>query len=112
MKTAILLLLLMAPCGIIFGQTEILSNADVIAMSKAGLPPDIVIQKIRTSNTKFDTTTAGLIELKNASVADQIIALVIERQTVKPPNTQVDNTPAFSESGATPNATSGPPASA
>ena len=112
MKTAILLLLLMATCGIIFGQTEILSNADVIAMAKGGLPPDIVIQKIRNSNTKFDTTTAGLIELKNASVPDQIIALVIERQTVKPPNTQLDNTPAFSETGATPNATSGPPASA
>jgi hypothetical protein len=107
MKTLLLLLLILVPCQVSYAQTETLSNADVVAMSKAGLPPDIVIQKIRTSNTKFDVTIAGLIELKNASVADQIIALMIERQTVRPPNTQLDNTPAFSESGSTPNATSG-----
>ena len=104
MKTLLLLLLVLVPCQAFYAQTETLSNADVIAMSKAGLPPDIVIQKIRTSNTKFDVKIAGLIELKNAGVADQIIALMIERQTVKPPNTQLDNTPAFSESGSTPNA--------
>ncbi|HEV8591753.1 MAG TPA: hypothetical protein VGQ55_06600, partial [Pyrinomonadaceae bacterium] len=53
--------------------------------------------------TAFDISTNGLIELKKAGVDDGVISMMIERQQVFPPNKQVDNTPAYSESGSTPN---------
>lgn len=87
-----------------FAQTETLTNTDVIEMTNAGLSAEIIVKKLNTVNTKFDVSAAGLIELKKANVADDVIELMIDRQEIKPPNSQVDNTPAFSESGTTPNA--------
>jgi hypothetical protein len=43
---------------------------DVIRMSKAGVPDDIIISKI---DKKLDLTVDQLIELKNAGVSDRII---------------------------------------
>lgn len=87
-----------------FAQTETLTNTDVIEMTNAGLSAEIIVKKLNTVNTKFDVSAAGLIELKKANVADDVIELMIDRQEIKPPKWQMDNTPAFSESGTTPNA--------
>lgn len=59
-------------------QTEVLTNADVIAMSKAGLDSELIVTKIKTSETDFETTAKALIELKNGTVNDKVIALMIE----------------------------------
>lgn len=58
-------------------QTEFLTNADIIAMSKAGLSVEIIIGKIKTAETKFDTSVQALIELKSNSVDDQVINAVV-----------------------------------
>lgn len=92
----------------VFAQTETLTNAEIIEMSKAGLTAEIILKKIRTSNTQFDITAVGLIELKKANVDNNVIALMIERQVVLPPNTQADNTPAYSKSSFKPNAFASP----
>ncbi|MEO7674522.1 MAG: hypothetical protein ABIU09_10665 [Pyrinomonadaceae bacterium] len=86
-----------------FAQTETLTNADVVEMTKAGLSSAIVLRKIRTANTRFDVSASGLIELKKASVADNVIEKMIDRQEILPPNANTDKTPAYSESGSTPN---------
>jgi hypothetical protein len=107
-KPILVIIILFAAAATAFAQAETLTNNDIVEMTKAGLPAVIVAKKIRTSNTKFDITAAGLIELKKANVADEILTLMIERQEIVPPNQPPDNTPAYSESGSTPNASATP----
>lgn len=52
---------------------DVLTNDGVVKMVKAGLPESVIIQKIRTSERKFDTSTDALIKLKGAGVPDKII---------------------------------------
>ena len=47
-------------------------------MSKSGLPAMIIRSKIKNSKSKFDTTTESLIQLAEAGVAEEIIAMMIE----------------------------------
>jgi hypothetical protein len=56
---------------------EVLTNDSVIGMVKAGLAEGVVIQKIRTSQRKFDTSTDGLVKLKAAGVSDKIVEAMI-----------------------------------
>lgn len=64
-----------------------LSNDDVVRMVKAGLSAEIVIAKIRSSATNFDTSPEALQVLKSASMPDAII-LVMTRSSfdAKNPN--------------------------
>ena len=52
---------------------EVLTNDTVVKMVKAGLPEAVIIQKIRSSERKFDTSTDGLVRLKSAGVPDKVI---------------------------------------
>jgi hypothetical protein len=52
---------------------EVLTNDGVVKMVKAGLPETVIIQKIRTSERKFDTSTDALVRLKSAGVPDKVI---------------------------------------
>src|SRR2546427_3778111 len=56
---------------------EVLTNDSVVALKKAGLSDSIIISKIRSSQTKFDVSTKGLIGLKNAGLSDQVIEAVV-----------------------------------
>ncbi len=55
-----------------------LTNKDVLEMLKAGLATEIIVAKIRSSPTKFDTTTATLAELKEAKVPDAVIMAMVQ----------------------------------
>jgi hypothetical protein len=83
----------------VFSQNETLSNRTIIEMTAAELSSEIIISKIIKSETRFDTSAAGLIELKNSGVADPVIKIILERaETVLPgipPRTLDKN--AFSE---------------
>jgi hypothetical protein len=57
-----------------FGQDEILTNDQIISLSKAGLSNSVIIDKIRTSKTNFDVTTDGLIRLKQAGIHDDVVS--------------------------------------
>jgi len=56
---------------------EVLTNDSVLAMKKAGMSDSLILAKIRTSQTKFDTSTKGLIGLKSAGLSDQIIEAMV-----------------------------------
>ena len=58
-----------------------LTNQDVVEMTKAGLAPEIIIAKIRTSPAKFDTSPAGLRALKADAVPDAVILAMVEAPT-------------------------------
>ena len=102
LKFLILIPILFSAIGT-FAQSETLTNQNIVEMTKAGLSPEIVRRKIRTSNTKFDVSASGLIGLKNAGIADDVISAMIDRQEILPPNEKPGNVPAYSESGSTPN---------
>lgn len=63
-------------------QATELTNKDVLDMIKAGLSSDVIIAKIRTSRSRFDTSPTTLAELKTANVSDAVIMAMVEGPTV------------------------------
>ena len=59
------------------GAQEVLTNDGVVKMVKAGLPESVIIQKIRTSEKKLDTSADALISLKRAGVPDKVIEAML-----------------------------------
>ena len=55
---------------------ETLTNQSIMEMVKAGLSERVVIAKIRTSPTSFDTSTDALIALKKNGVSVLVSKLV------------------------------------
>lgn len=76
-------------------QTETLTNAIVIEMSKVGLVKEIILKKINETPTSFDISANALIELKKAGVADEVISLMLEKSKEKVETN--GDLPAFSE---------------
>jgi hypothetical protein len=54
-----------------------LVNKDVLEMLKSGLSQDVVIAKIKTSLSKFDTSPTALQELKTGNVPDAVILAMV-----------------------------------
>jgi hypothetical protein len=79
-----------------FAQTETLTNSQIVEMSKIGLDKQIILKKINDSQNNFDVSTNALIELKKANVADEVIALILEKSDGKP-NLSNNNSQGFSE---------------
>jgi hypothetical protein len=50
-----------------------LTNADVITMVKAGITPETILVAIQKGPNEFDTSPAGLIELKRQGVPESIV---------------------------------------
>ena len=63
---------------------EVMNNDEVISLSKAGLNASIIIGKIRSSKTNFDTSTDALIALKKAGVSDDVVTAMFEAKSGKP----------------------------
>ena len=57
----------------------VLVNADIVQMQKAGLSEAIILSKIGTSTTNFNTGTQDLIRLKEAGVNDNIINAIVQK---------------------------------
>lgn len=55
-----------------------LTNKDVVEMLKSGLTAEIVIAKIKSSPTKFDTSPTALADLKTAGVPDAVIMAMVQ----------------------------------
>lgn len=77
MKKALFIILLFV-CSI-FAQSEVLTNADIIEMAKAGLGAKVILDKIKSSTCEFDGSAKSLIELKKAGVEDEVISEIIEK---------------------------------
>src|SRR4051794_28266130 len=65
-------------CAVSYSQTEVLTNANIIDMTKAGLSSEIILVKIKTSVASFDISTSALIQMKQAGVADDVITAVVD----------------------------------
>lgn len=66
--------------NISFGQkSDTLTNQTIIQLTKVGLGKDILISKIQSSFCRFDLTTDGLISLKKAAVADEVIGAMMSK---------------------------------
>ena len=57
---------------------NVLTNADIVKMMKAGLPESIILREIRMSNTDFATSPAALIELKKQGASERILGAVLD----------------------------------
>src|SRR5215211_7505354 len=64
-------------------QDGVMINDEVISLTKAGLSPSIIIGKIRTGKSNFDLSTDSLIKLKQAGIADDIVAAMLEAKSGK-----------------------------
>ncbi len=79
-----LLLALFAAANVkTFAQDETLTNDEVISLVKAGLSNAVIINKIRTSKSSFNLSTDSLIKLKQAGVADDVVAAMLEAKSGK-----------------------------
>lgn len=58
---------------------ETLTNRSVIALTAAGLSPDIIVAKIASSATSFDLSTNGLLALKQSKVSDAVLKAMLEK---------------------------------
>jgi hypothetical protein len=56
-----------------------LTNSDIVQMQRARLSEEIILSKIGTSTTNFDTGTQDLIQLKEAGVSDNIINAIVQK---------------------------------
>jgi len=63
-----------------------LTNKDVVEMFKAGLTADVVVAKIKSSETNFDTSPAALADLKAANVPDDVILAMVKGPANATPN--------------------------
>lgn len=70
---------------VVFLFFEVLTNADIVRLVKAGLSPATIEAKIAASETKFDTSTAGLVKLAEEDVPDSVIRAMIEHQSEATP---------------------------
>jgi hypothetical protein len=60
-------------------QSPVLTNADVLNLAKAGLGDAVIIDKIRASNCRFDTSADALVTLKSDGVSSAVLAAMIEK---------------------------------
>jgi len=60
------------------GASAQLTNQDVLEMLKAGLSLDLILAKIGSSSTKFDTSPPTLAELKTAGVPDGVLMAMVK----------------------------------
>lgn len=61
-------------------EEEVLSNKDIVALTKAKLGDDILLEKIKQSPKEaFDVSTDGLIALKKDGVSQGTIAAIMKR---------------------------------
>jgi hypothetical protein len=65
------------------GTVLALDNQAVIKMLGDGFSPEIVIAKINTSSTAFDTSLDGMASLKKASVPDDVLLAMLRAGTAK-----------------------------
>lgn len=77
----VLLVILATTCAAQSGPQAVkrpLSNEDVLGMLKAGLAPEVVVAKIKTSPCNFETSPATLESLKKAGVPTSVVVAMVE----------------------------------
>lgn len=76
--TALLTFLLVLPVLAQAPTDNVLTNADIVKMMKAGVPESIILREIQMSNTDFATSPAALIELKKQGASERILGAILD----------------------------------
>jgi hypothetical protein len=86
----------------------VMTNRDIIQLVGAKVSDDIIIAKIKQSKTRFDTSTSGIIALKQAGVSDALIAVMVNAPSASaspPASAGSATTPASPKPGLAPGET-------
>jgi hypothetical protein len=85
MKNILAIILLLFSAIHLHAQTttETLTNEKIVQLSKIGIPPSAIIEKIKTSDSKFDVSTDDMISLNSAGVAGEVISEMIKANDAK-----------------------------
>jgi hypothetical protein len=84
MKRALpLLLLALAACAQTGKQPKPLTNADVIEMSRAGVPESTILLDIIATPVKFDVSTEGILALHAAGITEPVLNKMIRAATLQ-----------------------------
>lgn len=75
---SIVTMLCLAAVSSVSAQDEVMTNDEVISLTKAGLAGSVIIGKIRTSKSNFDMSTDALIKLKQSGVSDDVVGAMLE----------------------------------
>jgi len=62
---------------------EIITNKSILQMNQLGFDDSMIIDKINSSNVKFETSISELSKLKNAGVSTEILALMMKKSKTK-----------------------------
>ncbi len=95
-------------------SSAVMTNRDVIQLTKAKISENTIISKMKRSKTKFDVSTDGLVALKNAGVTDAVISAMMDAangasgDTSQPANAPKSASGSRSGPGAAPTKASGP----
>src|SRR6266705_2429799 len=66
--------------------SSVLVNKDVVDMVKSGLTADVIVAKIKSATSKFETTPSALADLKTAGVPDAVILAMVQSTPGAAPN--------------------------
>src|SRR5688500_15177213 len=79
-RASVLLAILLSPLLVLAQNNpgEVLTNDKVMTMTRAGLPTSIIVNKIRSTRTNFNTSTEELIRLQQARIPAEIINAMVE----------------------------------
>jgi hypothetical protein len=93
MKLLDLRFLLLLPASAVFlsGQNQnpnrTITNADIVAMSRAGVPESTILTDIQSGSVKFDVSPEGLIALHEGGVSETVMNQMIRASSKPKPRT-------------------------
>jgi hypothetical protein len=78
-------LLLAVPAGSLAQaeKRDVLTNADIVRMVKAGISDSIIQREIQLSETNFATGATALIELKKQGVSDEVLGAILDSSAAR-----------------------------
>ena len=87
-QTAIRPILVLLLCAVVIQvsqaqQQNPLTNADIVKLVKAGISDHVIADKIKSSETDFDTSPDTLVKLKQIGVSDALLTAMLEAQHPK-----------------------------
>ena len=78
-KIAVVVMALVLSPSVLCHEEEVLTNADIVSLSSAGLSASAIVAKIDATKTDFDTSVEQLVALSQAGVDDSVIEAMINK---------------------------------
>ena len=66
------------------GAEEALTNGDIVRLTQAGFGPAVLVAKIESSETAFDTSVDALLALAEDGVPEEVVAAMVQAAMTRP----------------------------